>query len=223
MKQLAMLFVLGAGSVIANATLLIDDFTDGAYDSGYVQGRVVNTTAASVLGGTRSTIVDVLNNPLDEDAKIKVQTTVEDGIFTHATGPGLLSVAALGYGVQKNGLYFDYLDNNWNLAATPKIQIEFIANDLPLLVRTFLCKSDGVGGLASYDLESQTVNPVGSSTWVTFDFTGATLLGQVDSIEFDFYNEAGGDFAIGGIQAVPEPASIALLAIGIASLARRRR
>jgi hypothetical protein len=49
------------------------------------------------------------------------------------------------------------------------------------------------------------------------------MLGDVDAIVFDFDGAADGDYAFSNMQAVPEPASLAVLALGALVVTRRRK
>ena len=75
---------------------------------------------------------------------------------------------------------------------------------------------DGVVGAADFVTLKENMNEVASATWSDgdFDFDGQVTLRDLLLLE--------GDLSAGGVQQIPEPASLALLGMHLAALLRRR-
>ncbi len=221
MKYLALVGLIAVGAS-AHATM-IDDFMTGSYNSGAISAGTVNswTGAASAMGGIRHQSLSVITNPLGGDAKCRVITT-----------PGVLDVSSdsdvdidytLGYGYANSSTVVASNPLNFNFMSIPIIDLNFRTNDLTLPVTVTLYTN---GGANSF---TRTVNVnagifSGSPFSYQFDFTSdAASLGDVDGIKIYFDPAAGGDFSLNGIQAVPEPTTIAALSLGALVLLRRRK
>ena len=214
MKKIALiaLSVVGAGA----HALVLDGFTDGSYNSGYISsGGVINWSAATVVGGIRGTSLNILANNEEEDARLRVRGVVSGGTYSVSAGPGVSVFAQLAYGYAFNNTGGGN-DLNLDLTATNDIRLNFLSNDLALDTTVNLYSN---GSLIASSNKIVGANPNAFSE--TFAFGGAGL-SDVDQILVNFYNSPSGDWALTGVEAVPEPASMAILGLGMAALARRR-
>ncbi len=112
--------------------------------------------------------------------------------------------------------------SNFSLSGD-KIRFNFISNEQSLGVRVVLASEAG------YTFYDKTVAGSQYSPFVV-DLTSAdissgspTSLASFDTMYVRFLSDYSGDFALGSIETVPEPASMAVLGLGIAALARRKR
>lgn len=217
------LIFLGSVLAVSAHAVIIDDFDTGAYNSGYVTSGTVHgwTAAASALGGIRYTKLTVTDNPLIGDARTRV-----------LTGPNILEVSSdtdldaeywLGFGFANSDANVASNPLNTNFGLNPLIELNFRSNDQAQPVTVTLHTN---GGANSY---SRLLNIAGGITSVspvtyTFDFSSdAALLGDVDGVTIYFDPQAGGDFALNSVNAVPEPASMIAIAVGAAAMIRRRK
>lgn len=221
MKGILFFGLIGLGAC-ANAAI-VDDFLTGTYNSGGVTtGNVSNwASAASAAGGIRYTSMNVISNPLLGDAKCRVISTA--GVLDVSTDADVDINFTLGYGFGSSLTVPASNPLNLNLTSIPIVSLNFRTNDQTQPVVVTLYTN---GGANSY---VRTMNVLGgvfsvSPVAYNFDFTSdAALLGDVDGIQIDFDPASGGDFSLNGVQTVPEPASVAALALGAAVLLRRRK
>lgn len=215
MKTKLFVFVAIASVTAASQALVIDTFTDGAYSTGYVNsGSVTVATSASVLGGKRITGLQIISNPFNEDSRLRVLPAAGGGMMAVSSGPGLDHVGRLMYG--KSLSIAGTVDLNIDLTSTPILQLSMISSEA-LTVRTELYSGGALIGAVM-------ASNGGSLTPYTmnFDFSAFNLT-DVDSILYKFDPLPGGDYVVGSAQAVPEPATMAALALGAGALLRRKR
>ena len=214
MKKIALiaLSVVGAGA----HAMLIDGFVDGSWNSGYISsGSIVDWQVATVTGGIRGHALAVLANNEEEDARLRVRGVVSGGTYSVSAGPGVSVFASLGYGYAVGNVSGGN-DLNLDLTATNDIRLNFLSNDLALDTTVALYSNGALIG-AQNKIVAANGNPFSE----TFAFGGSGL-SDVDQILVHFYNSPSGDWALSGVEAVPEPASMAILGLGMAALARRR-
>lgn len=219
MKRLGLLALITTASVSQAA--LLDDFSTGAYTSGYFSSGTVNGwTPASVPGGIRSTFIDIQSNNSGGDARLRVVTA--NNLFSVSNEPGVDAFARLAYGFASNTQTPSSSPMNLNLVGAPKLQLTFQNNDLPLAITAYLYTN---GGTTFSFLRSAVVPGGVAPGYVqTFDFSSdAAALGDVDSILFNIDPVTNGDFSISSISTVPEPTTLVGIGLGAVALIRRRR
>ncbi|MBS1703728.1 MAG: PEP-CTERM sorting domain-containing protein [Armatimonadetes bacterium] len=215
-----------AGFVVLGATAFagtVDDFMTGSYNSGsFTSGSVSAwTSASSALGGIRYDVLTITDNPFVGDAKTRVITT--PGILEVSTDTDVDTTFTLGYGYALSSTSPASNELNVNWTSTPLLSMTFRSNDIAQNVTATIYTN---GGASSYTRTlgiAGGIVPASPQTYM-FDFTSdAASLGDVDAVKFDFDPAPGADFSLTGINSVPEPASIAALAIGAAALLRRKK
>lgn len=209
----------------ASQALLIDDFTTGPYSVSLVTPSAMDTAfqTAAVPGSTRTTRLFVESNPL----LVQINLTVGSGFAISDSGTMGDNWVRVGYGYENNGsggLATDPLD--MNLTALNAFKIDFRSNDLPNDVKVYVGTWTGT----AYNISTNSLVAAGGNQSNPFSllvpfagFAGTATWTDVDVIVFEFDNSPSGDFAIERFEAVPEPASLLSLAIGISAIAVRRR
>ncbi len=118
--------------------------------------------------------------------------------------------------------YVNLGSNNFSLSGD-KIRFNFISNEQSLALRVVLASEAG------YTYYDTTVAGAQYSPFIV-DLTSAdissgspTTLASFDTMYVRFTTSPSGDFALRSIETVPEPATMSILGLGIAALARRKR
>ena len=223
-KALVILGVVGCAGAVSAQALIIDDFNTGPYSVTLTTEGSMNTAFqdGSVLGGTRTTRLFVESNPLNRD----ITLAIGNGFAVSDSGTMADSWVRLGYGYRQavnGGLEVDEL--NEDLSGHLAFSIDFLANDLLNDIKVYAGTWNGT----SLDLSTATAQvlggvPFASSTLIPISsFTGSASFSDIDVLVFEFDNSASGDFALSGISAVPEPASMLAIGLGITGLLARRR
>ena len=191
--------------------------TCGAFSSGNQDAW----TNASVFGGIRLTSLTIVNNPLGGDAKTRVITT--PGILEVSSDSDVDTNMLLAYGVASNSFIVGSNSLNLDFTGTPIVEVAFRSNDIAQPVTVWLYNNDGAQILTRTLNIAAGITPSSPMTY-GFDFTSDIAnLGDIDAIAFTFDPAPGGDFALTGINTVPEPMSIAVLSVGALALLRRRK
>ena len=218
------LVIIGVVALGASAhAVMVDDFLTGVYNSGSITSGTVNYwgSAASAIGGIRFDSLSVTANPLVGNATCRVITS--PGVLDVSTDSDVDINFTLGYGYANSSLVPASNQLNQSLTSAPIININFRTNDQALPVTVTLYTN---GGANSFTRTLTVAGGIFSASPVNyqFDFTSvAASLGDVDGIKVFFDPGAGGDFSLGGIQAVPEPMSLAAVSLGALALLRRRK
>jgi hypothetical protein len=216
-KTLLLSFGIVGMSMSAHA-VLIDNFTDGAYNSGYISsGFASGWVNATVPGTIRYTKLTVDSSTLGDDARLRVVTG--SGVMTVSNGVGVDGSTDLGYGFAANSTVPMSNALNFNMTSAPIVRVRFLSNDLPNAASVTLYKGNN-----TTEVRSLSIPALSGATNYDFDFSSvAATLGDVDAMKFSFNTSSDGDFALQNISTVPEPASMAVMGLGIAAMLRKRR
>lgn len=216
--------ILGLMTLAAlSQALVIDDFSTGAINDSISTGsNVTHTAAASAVGGFRNVYHDVFDgNPLGLSHSTIVATG--PGIFASDSKTQVDAYTIIRYGSNASGI-FGAFDMNLDFSSFDRIRLNVLSNDQPSSIRI------GVGNNTD-GFRFQTIALAGGAPLVpqTVDFlfsgfTGGTFnFGDVDRIQIDIDTNASGDFVLDSVEAVPEPASMIALGLGVAALVSRKR
>ncbi|MEJ5171481.1 MAG: PEP-CTERM sorting domain-containing protein [Fimbriimonadales bacterium] len=206
-------------SALAFPVIVIDDFTTGSFT--YTRSTIGTSSArvaGGMLGGTRWTLSNVTENPGGQQLSVVVGAGLADVV----AGDGLRHITEFRYGYTLGGALSDLsADLTAGGANALKLSFAGVDGNFGLLVQ--MRRTVGAG--------SQWMNyntSVGSSA-APFDLIipytafGSFNMSDVDQLILRFSGDPGADLAMTGVEAVPEPATIAALGLGVAALMRRRK
>lgn len=223
MKLIAGLLALGCVP-LASAFTMIDDFTSGDYE--FMTKTVgVDTNAlqsGSMAGGYRLVTSNVVANPTTRSL---YYISVGGGFATVESGTQLKNTTTFSYGYMPDANTYALSDLNLNLSNESAFKLDFLSNESDLKLDILVRSSEQLGGawvaksftIAGGRTETPFTEQISFSNWVGFDFA------NVDQVQFIFSNMPSGDYAMTGIYAVPEPATMAGLLVGGAALLMRRK
>lgn len=205
---------------VAHAQILLDDFTTGPYFKTLTSGTDLNVQTGTMAGLRRSTFMQVEQNPLNQ----RFELSIGDGFAVSNSGSSVDGLLDVGYGYESDGhggLIVN--DLNLDLSGLDRLRARFLSNDRSLAVSVAFYSD----ALAANSSVTETVTG-GQFSPFDVDFMFADLAGNanmsdVDQIVFRFVSLPSGDYAIGNLSIVPEPASIIMVAIGSCGFLMRRR
>ena len=212
---------LAALAVASQANIMIDDFSSGSGSDTIV---ATNTNFVfqngTMLGSDRLVWHTISANPLNLDHK----ATVINGIFSAAAKSQVDSMTQLGYGFQPVG-GFTVQDMNANFSAESRFRVTCLSNDLGGTISVNVRSASQFSG--AYVASTLNLVPGMNSTTHTYEFAFSSFTGfnfaDVDQVVLVIDNNASGDTIIDTFEAVPEPTTMALLGLGLAAVAARRR
>lgn len=205
-------------AVAANAVSIVDDFSDGpvSVETSTLIPLDYDSSLASVVGGTR-----YLGQSYTGPAK-RSAAAIADGSLNVSTPSGAVSVTALCYGNVGSPALFS-TEPDWFLSGTNDLSLNggtlrfsFLSNEQPLALKVVMQHDYG------YQIFSTNI---AGSQYSPFDvdLNMGSSLQAFDTMYVQFTSSASGDFELSNIQAVPEPASMAVLGLGALGIIRRRR
>jgi hypothetical protein len=206
-------------SSFAFPVIVIDDFTSGSFS--YSRSSVGTSSArvpGTMLGGTRWTLSNVTSNPSGSVLNVNVGS----GAANFVAGDGLVHVSDVRYGYNLSGGLAD-LNVDLTAGGLNGFKISFLENSGNLNLLVQMRRTVGAG--AQWGSHAIVVGPSASpfDVFVPYSVFGSLNLTDVDQVIFRFTNQPGEDYKLGRIEAVPEPATLAALGLGVAALIRRRR
>lgn len=220
--KLALVLATVVSALSAQAVILIDDFSTGNTSQSINSGNAFFFQSGTMIGGDRVTDLFVQSNAFGLSVSVDVQT----GVLSFTSQSGVDGAASIGYGfADVSGVTFD--DLNADLSSQTQFLAEVISNDLPAAL-TMRVRSSTQGALG-YVSVTKTVAPgINTLQNITFDFAdftsqGFTSWSDVDQVVLFVDTQTDGDIAFTSLQAVPEPATLALLAGAASLLAARRK
>ncbi len=217
MKVSWSLILLAAAA--ASQAVLIDDFTTGEYSSEITSGYEMDLQHGDMLSGARGTYMRVLSNPLETPA---LSYVIQNGVAIVSSGTLLRGFVEFAYGYALEGDTPIPQDMNLDLSGDSAFRIHFLANDLPLSVAVLAGQYNTGFWRGTIDVPGGQLDPF--TVDVPFSsFEEGIDWADVDQIVFDITGSPSGDYAISRLETVPEPASIAVLAMGAAALIARKR
>lgn len=188
---------------------------------GTTQGHFQGGLAGIAVGGTRWGFVNVTTQAHPQN--IPATFATGNGVASYDAPVAVASTTSLFYGYDSSANIFG-LNINMVAGNLTTFQIDFLANDNPGLkvfmeIATLTGSGAAVSSTGFYNVAT------GSSQLFipTSAFTGGASLSDVDAIHFRFVAPSATDFVLTGVSAVPEPGTMAALALGVGALAARRR
>lgn len=222
MKHFAFMGFLAVAA--SSQAILIDDFTTGSATTGFqdaIGSYSSLTPAVGALGGDRYLQMDITANPLQGAARARTQASF--GVFSVSSEADVDTAITLGYGYASVAGPAGSDPLNIDFSSNPLVKLVFRSNDITLPTTVKLITNGGASSFSRSLNVSGGIVPASPTTF-TFDFTAdAASLSDVDGIVLSFDTAPDGDFAVTNISAVPEPASMAAITVGIAAMLRRRR
>ncbi len=224
----ATLGLIAASAASSLATIVIDDFATGAYFRSISSGSAVESQAGGMLGGQRDTLLRIQTpgaNPL-----LTLEMLIGGGIqfsSSAATVDGMCGLQWDGNGgaAEEVGVVPGFADFNdiaglgMSFLGEDRFRVQFLYADQTMAIQ-MVVRSGGIDYVANHLYTYSVVND--HDDFLFSEFAGANM-GAVQSVTVRFDPPTSGDFALLGVAAVPEPGSLAALALGALVLARKRR
>lgn len=220
MKRLGLALVLGSVAAFSQAGL-IDNFTQGSYDTGLLtSGSNIQWVAAgNVPGGIRGHFFQIQSNDIGDDGRAR--TFLGPGIYSVTSGAGVDVYTQIAYGYS-NGSTAPDLNLGLDFSSSPIFSMDVRSTDVAVPYSVTLGSTTlGLSASRTGSLPGAVTPSMNITSSV--DFSGESFLNDVDFIVVEFDPVVGGDFSITKIQTVPEPGTIAGVGLALAAFARRRK
>ncbi len=223
------LFILCSGilACAAGHALVIDGFTDG-FATATTKVDANYQANATVPGGIRSIDHDFIANPNNRNILTELDAN-DPGNFYIEAGSNVTGAVDLYYaGGALPGTPtdrpFDYPDFNGlgilDLSAFNAFKVSYVGNDqnsTALVMRLFDATNTAV-------FSGTTIAAGDGFALIPFaSFTGNVDFSIIDKVHLRVELPTGNDITLTNFEAVPEPATLALAALGLAAIARRRK
>ncbi len=201
---------------VTSQALVLDSFSDGDINSTITVGSSSTFTPAAVPGGIRYVMHDVNDGNAFGLAN---NVTIGNGVFANSAQSGVNPYVVLGWGLDAQG---NDADLNADLSAFDAFCVTVLFNDISAdLQLTVQSSVEGNVTSSIYNVGTVALNsPV--DVVIAYADLGITM-SDVDQIFLTIDGVTSNDIVIDEFKAVPEPASMILLAAGIGALAARRR
>jgi len=211
--------ILVALAIVGSAAhaLMIDDFSTGNINDTISAGNSVLVTAATVPGGFRYTNNIIDANPLNRSHSV----IVTNGVFVSDSQTLVDAQAWIAYGADANSNFTNLLD--LDLSGNDRFRFTFASNDLPATIQMQVYEQ-GFGSVYStvYNIAPNMIMMNQTVEILFSDFAGINFA-NVDGIGIFINTGASGDVVLDSFEAVPEPASMVALGLGVAALVARKK
>jgi hypothetical protein len=203
------------------AVVMIDSFTSGPYtlnvSAANPSAKAVGAGLPGVLGGHRDVLLQYVEGP----STISSNVNPAHGMLFFSAFAMTRGTLTLQYDGDDNEPPTGPLNPGSNLGANfsglDRFELRF-PEVQTILVRTTVASATGTS-----TVESMVPTGVNVALEVPFASFAGVDFSQVHRLEFELVSNNATDFALDSIAAVPEPGTIAALALGAGALAARRR
>lgn len=221
MKRLLPLALLAIGAQASHAMVMLDNYDSGAIDLllNWPNNSIQTNRVGTMVGGQVWTELAIAANSNQNNARLRVNTSL--GRMDVSSEVLVQALMFSTYGVDSAGDFSASSDLNLDLSGESRFEVDFFYVETPLLVSITLYDAESIYG----STQVTTTVSSGFSKKASFDFSAFTGydFSDVDAILFDITAPTSSDYSINSFSAVPEPASMAALGLGLACLARRRK